>query len=289
MIHFVALPLLVVLVTALLAGRVLDRLAPAAAARWNSLLLAAVVVAAVPTFWILGLSGLAHLGVRSSLSDWSMHLLPDRPLLSGAIGVTALVLSILGGFRLASVLRTHFTVRCSETCAFQLVDSPDVFAYTIPGPARTIAISTGLRESVDDREFDFVLAHERAHARHRHDRFLLLALIATALVPFMRPAADQLRFHLERWADEEAVRSTHVNRRLAARTIAKVALAQSPQPAMLGIASHGVAARAGALLEPTPLPSIGRRLQPIIAVIATVALAASQVHHTVEFALHALM
>ena len=289
MIQFVALPLLVALVTALVGGRALDRLAPAAAARWNAVLLVAVLVAAVPTFWMLGLSGLAHLGVQSSLCDWSAHLLPDHPVVSGVIGSASLVAAIVGTFRVAHVVVTQRRLRCTERCAYHLVDTPEVYAYTFPGPAGTIAISRGLRQSLDDREFGIVLAHERAHAHHRHDRFLLLALVVNAAVPFMRTATEQLRFHIERWADEDAVLATGADRRVAARTIAKVALAQSPTPALLGIATHGVAARANALLQPPPAASLMRQLQVTLAIATTVALSASQVHHTVLFTLRTLI
>ncbi len=64
----------------------------------------------------------------------------------------------------------------------------------------------GLRRSLDIDELNFVIAHERAHARHRHDRYKLLALFTTAFVP---PIATRrrrrLEYHLERWADEEAL------------------------------------------------------------------------------------
>ena len=115
------------------------------------------------------------------------------------------------------------------------------------------------------------------------------ALVATAMVPFMRPATDQLRFHLERWADEDAVRTTGATRRFAARTIARVALAQSPQAALLGIATHGVAARAEALTHRVAPASLARRLQTVGLVVATVVLSVSQLHHTVEFTLHTMI
>lgn len=289
MIHFVAFPLLVVLATATTAGRALDRLAPAAAARCMAVLLASIIVAAVPTFWILGLSGLAHIGVRSSLCDWSRHFLPDHPLLGGATGLAALALSVVGAFRLGSVIRTHLKVRCTATGSFHLVDTSEVFAYTLPGPARTIAISQGLRDSVSDSEYAVVLAHEQAHARHRHDRYLLLALAATAVVPFLGSATDRLRFHLERWADESALQATGADRRLAACTIAKVALAGQRSPSILGIASHGVAARADALIHPPADVGAAGRLQGAAVVLVMVALSAFQIHHTVVFAIHTMI
>ena len=131
---------------------------------------------------------------------------------------------------------------------------------------------------------DVVLAHEQAHARHRHDRFKLLALVTTAFIPPTAPVMARLDFYLERWADEEALDHTGAERHLAARTIAKVALASaSPSPA-LGIADHGVAARATALLKPVEHPDVTTRLQTAAVIGATLALAVYQVHHSVMFA-----
>lgn len=288
MIHFVALPLAAAFAIALLGGRTLDRLAPPTATRLNAVLLAAVLTAAIPTFWILALSGLAHLGVGSSLNAWSHHLLPDQPLVSGMIGGLAVALTAVGIVRMTTVLSTLRRMRSTHRCAFSIVETPEVFAFTLPGPGGTIAISRGLRQTLDDDEFDIVLAHERAHARHRHDRFLVLALLVDAAVPMMRSGTDQLRFHIERWADEAAVRTTAADRRAAARTIAKVALAKPPAPVVLGIATHGVAARASALLDPPPPATAVRRAVIAAVVLTTTGLSITQVHHTVEFTLHAL-
>jgi Zn-dependent protease with chaperone function len=287
-ISFVALPLAVVFVAALLGGRTLDRLAPPTATRLNAVLLIAVLIAAVPTFWMLALSGLAHFGVGSSLNAWSYHLLPDQPIVSAVIGVLAVVLTAVGTVRMIRVLLNLRRVRSTHRCAFSIVETPEVFAFTLPGPGGHIAISRGLRQTLDDVEFEIVLAHERAHARHRHDRFLVLALLVDAAVPVMRSATNQLRFHIERWADEAAVRTTSADRRAAARTLAKVALAKPPAPAVLGIATHGVAARASALLDPPPPATAVRRAGIAAVVLATTALSITQVHHTVEFTLHAL-
>ena len=289
MIHFVGLPLLIVLAVALLGGPTLDRLAPAVAASVNVVILLAVVLAAVPTFWVLGLSALSHAGVRHALSNWSMHLLPDQPIASALIGVSSIVLAVGGLVRVAAVLRRHHRLRCAGGCAVEVVDTFEVFAYTLPGPAGTIAVSRGLRETLSDTEFDIVIAHEESHARHRHDRFLLLALVVDAAVPFMRRATAQLRFHLERWADEDAVRNTSADRSTVARTIAKVALATTPNPAALGIATHGVAARASALMAP-PTSAGATRLALIAGIVTTtVALSITQMHHTAVFTMHAIV
>lgn len=284
MINFVALPLLVTLGVAAVGSRRLDRLHPATAARCSAVLLAAVAIATVPTLWLIGLSGLAHMGWHNPVFDWSQHLMPDYQPFGAVVGISSLIAALAGTARAVRVLTHHRRLRCTDTCPVEFIDTDEVYAYTLPGPARTIAISDGLRKALDDNEFDVVLAHEQAHARHRHDRFKLLALLTTAFIPMIIPIKTRLDFYLERWADEEALEHTGAERRLAARTIAKVALASpSPRPA-LGIADHGVAARAAALLAPIELPDTVTRLQTSMIIATTLLLTAYQVHHSLMFA-----
>ena len=284
MIDFVALPLFATLSITVAGSRLLDRLGPAAAARSCALMFAAVAVATVPTLWLIGLSGLAHLGFHNPITDWCVHLLPEHGPFGAIIGGTSLIAAIVGTIRVGRVLTHHRRLRCTDTCPVEFVDTDEVYAYTLPGPARTIAISNGLRRELDDREFDLVMAHERVHARHRHDRFKLLALVTTAFIPPVASVMKRLDFYLERWADEEALVHTGAERDLAARTISKVALARtSPSPA-LGIADHGVAARAAALLRPIEQPGVGTLLQTAAILGATLVLALYQVHHSVMLA-----
>lgn len=284
MTNFVALPLVVTLAVALAGSRRLDGLRPAAAARCSAVLLAAVTIAAVPTLWLIGLSGLAHMGFHNPVIDWSHHLLPDHRPFGAVVGVASLVAATVGTVRAARVLMHHRRLRCTDTCPLEFIETDEVYAYTLPGPAGTIAISDGLCDALDDNELGVVLAHERAHARHRHDRYKLLALLATAFVPPTTSVQARLDFYLERWADEEALDDTGAARQLAARTIAKVALAGvSPTPA-LGIADHGVAARATALLRPVELPDMSTRIQISVIIAATLALASYQLHHSIMFA-----
>lgn len=285
MINFVALPLVVALGVALAGSRRLDRLSPAAAARCSAFLLAAVAISAVPTLWLIGLSGLAHVGLHNPVVDWSHHLLPEYQPFGALVGIASLAAAVVGTIRAARVLAHHQQLRCTGTRSVEFIDTDEVYAYTLPGPAGTIAISGGLRDALEDNEFDVVLAHEQAHARHRHDRFKLLALVTAAFIPLTASIVVRLDFYLERWADEAALDHTGADRRLAARTIAKVALASaSPTPA-LGIADHGVAARATALLHPVEHSDVATRVQTSMVIGTTLALATYQVHHSVMFAI----
>lgn len=284
MINFVALPLVATLAMTMLGSRILDQLRPAIAARCSAALLTAVAIAAIPTLWLIGLSGLAHLGFHNPVVDWSGHLLPAYRPIGAMVGLASLAAAVVGTARAARVLHLHRRLRCTDTCPLEVVDTDEIYAYTLPGPAATVAVSTGLRNALRADEFDVVLAHEQAHARHRHDRYKLLALLATAFVPPTQSLTARLDYYIERWADEEALETTGAERQLAARTIAKVALAgASPSPA-LGIADHGVAARATALLAPIEHPALAIRIQGALVIATTVLLAAYQLHHSAMFA-----
>lgn len=285
MVNFVALPLVVTLASTVLGSRILDRLRPATAARCTAILLASVSIAAVPTLWLIGLSGLAHLGLHNPVIDWSRHLLPDYRPIGAIVGIASLAAALVGTIRTLRVLLLHRRIRCTDTCPLEIIETEEIYAYTLPGPAATIAISTGLQKALAADEYGVVLAHEQAHARHRHDRYKLLGLLATAFVPTTQSVAARLDYYIERWADEESLEVTGAERGLAARTIAKVALAGvTPSPA-LGIADHGVAARATALLAPIEHPATAIRIQSAMVIAITVLLATYQLHHSLMFAL----
>jgi Zn-dependent protease with chaperone function len=285
MINFVALPLAATLIVVSIGSRWLARLRPSEAAHCSAVLLGASAIAAVPTLWLIGLSGLTHTGMVNPITDWSAHLLPNHRPLGAVVGAVSLGMALTGSVLAVRVLIHHRRLRttgATEPVAY--IDTDEVYAYTLPGPAPTIAISDGLRRTLDDDELDFVIAHEQAHAHHRHDRYKLLALLTTAFVPPIAAVATGLEYHLERWADEEALHVTGADRQLAARTIAKVALAGKTPHEALGIGHHGVAGRAAAMLGPVEQPDHQSRAFPFTLITATLGLALYQLHHTVMFA-----
>lgn len=251
--------------------------------------LATVCVAAVPTMWLMGSSGLRHLGVRSPFTDWSWHLLPSYGFVGAIIGSAAFALMFVGVVRVAKVLRLHRRLSDSPSPTgetdVEILAAPGVFAYTLPGPSGTIVVSEGLVAALDAAEYRAVVEHERAHSQHRHDRYLLLGRLATALVPFVRPLADRLEFSLERWADDVAADRVG-DRRLVAMAIAKVALAGAhPSAGVPGIAKLGAAARAEALLDSVRAPGITHPAMFLSggALVTAVLTAAVQLHRTAHF------
>jgi hypothetical protein len=116
-----------------------------------------------------------------------------------------------------------------------------------------------------------MLAHERSHLRHRHDRYRRLARFATRLNPLMAPAVGATDFLLERWADEDAARTVG-NRGLTARAIARAAVS-GPRPVQRNQASFAaqrVAARVDALMA-TSASATSRLMLVLPAALATTA------------------
>ena len=124
-------------------------------------------------------------------------------------------LALVELIRVVTVLRRHRQFRCAHGCDVE--NSPRCLRPRCPAQPATLRSREGSSRPLTNAEFAIVIAHEQSHARHRHDRFLLLALVVDAAVPFMRRATAQLRFHLERWADEDAVQFTATDRSTVAR------------------------------------------------------------------------
>jgi Zn-dependent protease with chaperone function len=281
-----ALPLVGTLAAAYLTTSVHRRLRSDIAAKLSAVALAMLLLAAVPTLWLIGSSGLAHVGFRSPLTDWSEHLLPTLGPTGALVGMFALALMIVGAVRSFCVLRLQRRLRATQPSELEILPTSAVFAYTLPGSAGNIVLSEGLVASLSERECQAVVAHERAHARHRHDRYILFGRFATALLPMTNGLCDRLEFSLERWADDEAAVDVS-DRRLVATAIARVALAGShPLPSVAGIARLGAVARAESLLAPAPRHGVASPVFALtgLALGATMISTAFQLHHSVMFA-----
>ena len=280
MTHFtLVLPVAVALGLALVATTTHRRLPPVVAARAVTTTLAIVATAAVPTLWIVSLGYVSHLPLLGGQLDWCAEALGVHDPIPTWIGAPALLLSIAGIIRATSVFRSYGRLRHDYPGEVEITDHQQPFAFTLPGRGGQVVLSSGLVDLLDDAEQGVVLAHERAHAYHRHDRYLLVAQLAAAVLPLMRPIAGRLQFSLERWADETAV--THCgDRGFVARTLGKVALRGITPARALSFAGLGVPARVAALLSPPmkPLRS-GAHAALWVAITATGMLAAFQIHH----------
>jgi Zn-dependent protease with chaperone function len=225
----------------------LGRVEPLRAARVAYVVLVVAVFAAIPlgVFWVIGL--FVQLPIVGTFIHDYLHV----------NGVHSTSLSwwgvLLGAWMLTSIWRSIWLVRSHrrmgrtfDNNSEMIIESDDVFAYTMPGRSRSIVLSRGLVSKLTAPEVSVVIAHERAHARLRHDRALLVGQLCVIVLPFMRPLLSRLEFALERIADEAAV-TVCGSRQLVARTLASVALGKGGPSGVAGMARTGVSARVLAL------------------------------------------
>jgi beta-lactamase regulating signal transducer with metallopeptidase domain len=116
-----------------------------------------------------------------------------------------------------------------------------------------------------------LLAHERAHLRHRHHLYRAAAAVSAALNPMLAALPRTVEYATERWADERAAEGVG-DRRLAARAIIQAALVTtryrgSPAGVALGFDQADVPSRIGSLLAAPP------RRRPFVAAVLVAALA----------------
>ena len=254
------------------------RLPPALAARVVALTLLVVIAAAVPTLWIVSMGFVGHVSFLGSGLQWCAHAVGVHHEVPALVGVPATAMVAYGTLRAIGVLRSFLRLR-QDRGTIDIAHDERAFAYTLPGRGGHVVVSTGLVDLLDDAEFDVVMAHEAAHGRYRHDRYLLVARVVSASIPMLRPLTSRLEFSLERWADEYAA-GLHGDRGFVAQTLGKVALSGMAPVGVLSFAGLGVVARVEALLRP-PVDEPGNPLllATILGIVATGVLATFQLHH----------
>jgi Zn-dependent protease with chaperone function len=187
------------------------------------------------------------------------HPVPLPVSVVAAIALCVIAVVALADRRTASAAAARLRALQAHAHAGDLVvlRSPAVVALAVPAtrdmPGR-ILVSEGMLRALDAEERRVLLAHERAHLRHRHDRYRRLARVAAQVNPLVRPALGAVDFLLERWADEDAARTVG-SRRVAARALARAAVAEPAADEQLrqaGFAMRSVSGRVNALLATAP-------------------------------------
>ena len=288
----VAIAVGIVLAVALPHGLPLQRVAPlVAAAVWlNSLLLRAAVAIGGAMFLFIYLP---QTGLFEALARWclhevvpllAMHLgLSGHPLAHAAPVLPALALAVSLMWLLVGLGRAWVALRRQLRAALGvgpggstvIQDEQVVVAVTALGRPR-IVVSAAALGVLDPDELCASVAHERGHLRRRHRPLLLLASALSALarpLPWTRAAERELAFHLERDADEFAVRETRDPLALAS-AICKAA--QSRAPAWTGLAGRGpVSSRLAHLVGDGPPRSavVERAAMALAALLAVMTLA----------------
>jgi hypothetical protein len=275
------IPLLLAATVGVAATATHRKLPPRLAAALLALTIASLTIAVVPALLLVALGWLTHQSILDGALTWCRHALGAHGEIPAWIGVPAAVVLGVSAVRITSVVRSWRLFHRRGSNGYEVVASDALFAYTLPGAGGQTLVSAALVDSLTPTELAVVLAHEQAHAEHRHDRYVLAADLADAMMPLLRPLRRRLVFVLERWADEAAVSQADGDRTMVARTLARVALAHDtvPTPAM-GVAGLGVVGRVDALLNP---PQGGRTAVWASVMAAGVAAAATaaalQLHH----------
>ena len=303
----VYLPLALPLLAAAAARPLAGRLPPAAA----TLLLAgsavALAAASSAVLGLLALTALLRIPLVDAIGEMSLSVIShDDPasvpvaiaagaLLAAAAAAAGRALWRRAGALLAAGRQAR---RLPGTGQVVVTGDEAADAYTLPGLPCRIVVTAGMLRALSDPEQQVLLAHERAQASGLHYLFTTAARLAAAANPLLRPLAAAVGYTVERWADERAATVTG-DRQLAARAIARAALAATAAPprraspaAALGAvaAARGmrgagpVPRRVAALLGPPPQP----RLLLLAAVILLVAIAGASALEAARD-LHALL
>ena len=273
----VYLPLVVTLLAGAAARPLAERLPPAAAT-WL-LVLSAIALAAASSavLGMLALTAVVRIPLVDSLGGMSGQVISagDPASVPAAIAAGALLAAAAAAACRASWRRVAALVaagrrarRLPGTGQVVVTDDEAADAYTLPGVPCRIVITAGMLRALSLPERQVLLAHERAHASGLHYLFTTAARLAAAANPLLRPVAAAAGYTVERWADERAAAVTG-DRQLAARAVARAALATSTAPprrdartaaGMLGAVSTParmrragpVPRRVAALLRPPP-------------------------------------
>ena len=289
---------------ALASGGLARHLAPAIAVPLLTLLALATSLATGLALSLAAFGAVAQLPFLADRAGWSGgalapgNLEPGWGVLPGAIAAALLTAALIFTARAARDL-----ARAGRACRqlggpdrLVITDDDRPTAYSVPTRAGAIVVSTGMLRLLSAEERRALLAHEDSHLRHRHALYVLLADLAAAANPLLRPLAGRVRLAVELQADEDAVAETG-DRRAVARALARASLAVSaagprsrgrrPAPAAgpgprgsLAMAQTDACTRIRALTEPRR-----RRSWPVAAALVLI-LASSTTALSMTWAMH---
>jgi Zn-dependent protease with chaperone function len=266
----VYLPFVASLLLAAAGPRLAGRMPPRTGTR---LLLAAGLVCAVTSLLSLALLAwtlIGRLPLVAAVGAWSgdrlHHHDPVSPLTAKLAGTALAILAC--ALTWTAARRIHALRRARRAChrlgprtgRLVVLNQPGLEAFAIPTGRKDdgrIVVSTGMLRALNAAERRVLLAHETAHLNHRHYRHRALAALITAANPLLATLPAAIHHLTERWADEDAA-TTVTDRTLAARTLARAALAtnhrhRSPaEGAVLCFGRSDVSRRVRGLLADTP-------------------------------------
>ncbi|MFC5754404.1 M48 family metalloprotease [Actinomadura rugatobispora] len=252
---FTFLPVVLMAALSMTLGRVPLPLHPTWSARLLATTGAMTVMAVLGTGVFLTVNYGATLapGAAAHMPEWA--LFGDDTPVPAMAGIPATLLTVAGVLVMTHrVVRLVTDLRTAQSEAQKPLETAVPIAVAVPGRRGGVLLSRGLLNALTPKELQVVFEHERSHLRHHHHRYLAAGVMAATLLPPLRPLDGRLRLVVERWADEDAAEAIG-DRALVARTIAKVALAQSPgdvSEPTTAFAQSGVVQRVEALLGRPP-------------------------------------
>ena len=274
------LPTLIGVALIALMGRVEWRLRPSLSV---PLLTAAMVAAAGVVTLIVAATALGFVvgpARSSALVEWC-RAIPLHHEVGPVVGTVALIALFTTTFRCGRIMlaRRQAVHSVRRSGRLEIVESKRCFAYAVPTRVGCVVVSTGLLAPLSTDERRAVFAHERAHLRLGHHRYLLAVELSQAVLPFLKPLGAQIRHATERAADEAAA-SVVADRHVVARAISAVALAPG-FGAVPSLGGGSVTRRVEALLWPhreltAPPPVVAAAFAGVFAITAAVGV---QLHH----------
>lgn len=217
--------------------------------------LVAGVTFGVAVFLVLVLA--SRLSFLQHRLDWCDHLAHSHEipiLVEGGAAAVVAAMVVQGG---QHVRARRLPQRPEGENALVVLPSERAAAYAVPGRPGRVVVTAGMLRALDGPERRALLAHEQAHLRYKHHRYVFLSSLAAAILPVLAPVAARVRYATERWADEVAA-AVVGDRAVVARALARASLAasQTPRPVgALAISDEGAVARVRALLgQDSPRP-----------------------------------
>lgn len=219
----------------------------------------------VLTHWCVH-SALPAVGVHIDVQG---HAIGDAAVLTPpaviALSLAAALLGMLRGARLVAATLHRESLGAGPQNSV-IVGGPDVLVAAAGLVHPRIVVSAGALTVLDDEELAAGLAHERGHIVRRHHVGLAYAECCRAvarLVPGTRRAVRELRFHLERDADEWALRRHHDPCALASAICKAATTTDSADPITVTLGGGAIERRLNGLLGPEPA-TIGRLRRRIV-------------------------
>jgi len=281
------IPFAVSALVALLSRVAGPRIWPRAAAWATTVAASTLAATATGALIVLASPVPAQLPVIAAIGRWRPAAIATRTPVPTWLSVIAVVTLIILAYRvvreahaivsdLRGICVTHRSLARMRRGDLVITADSVPHAYALPslGGRGAVVISSGMLALLDHDERAAVLAHERSHLRHRHELFDVVARVAVALNPLLNGVRQDVRFAVERWADEDAAAST--DRPVAASALARSALAALNTPTdpklrpALALHAHRTVARISALLAPPQ-----QRVRSAWLLVAAAALAAA--------------